>query len=90
MASVDDIDSNTAFAKKNNAGFAILSDPKKSAAKAFGVMSALGFSKRWTYYIGETGEVLKIDTNVQPLTAGKDIEANLEVLGVAKNEKSKY
>ena len=82
MASVDDIETNTAFAEKNNAGFAVLSDPSKTTANAFGVMSELGFSKRWTYYISGTGEVLKIDKNVNPLTAGQDIETNLQALGV--------
>lgn len=85
MASVDDVETNTAFAKKNNAGFAVLSDPEKTTAKSFGVMSKLGFSKRWTYYIGPEGELLKVDKNVKPLTAGKDIEETLVSLGVDRN-----
>ena len=59
MASVDDIETNTAFAKKNNASFPVLSDAEKNVALAYEVMSPLGFSKRWTYYIGTDGEILK-------------------------------
>ena len=81
MASVDDIETNTAFAKKNNASFPVLSDAGKNVALAYEVMSPLGFSKRWTYYIGTDGEILKIDKDITPLSAGEDIANNLEALG---------
>lgn len=84
MASVDDIETNTAFAKKNAASFPVLSDTNKEVAKAFGVKSPLGFSKRWTFYIGADGKILKIDKKVTPMSAGKDIATTLEALGVAK------
>ena len=86
MASVDDIETNTAFAKKNNASFPVLSDTDKKVAKAYGVKSPLGFSKRWTFYIDPQGKVLKVDKEVTPLSAGKDIAATLEELGIPKRQ----
>lgn len=86
MASVDDIETNTEFAKKNNATFPVLSDSTKAVAEAYGVKSMIGFSKRWTFYIGPEGEILKIDKKVKPLSAGKDIAATLTELNVAKSQ----
>ncbi len=39
---------------------------------------------RWTFYIGPDGKILDIDKEVKPQTAGKDVAAKLEALGVAK------
>ncbi len=81
MASTDSIEDNTAFAKKNGATFPILADSDKSVSKAFGVLAALGYSKRWTFYIDPDGKIVKIDTGVNPRTAGADLVANLIELG---------
>ena len=43
-----------------------------------------GMAKRWTFYIGKDGDILFVDTAVSPRTAGADIAAKLEELGVAK------
>jgi len=43
-----------------------------------------GVANRWTFYIGKDGKVLKIDRDVHPRTAGADVAAALESLGVAK------
>ncbi len=84
MASVDNIEDNTAFAAKNQAKFPIISDANKTVAKAYGVMSVLGFAKRWTYYIDPQGLVVMIDKDINPATAGRDIVKNLGTLGVEK------
>lgn len=77
MASVDSLESVTAFAEKNAANFPILSDASKDAARAFGVLSAMGFAKRWTFYIDTGGKIAYIDKRVSPSTAGADLAANL-------------
>ncbi len=82
MASVDSLEDNTAFAEKNDATFPILADPTKDTARAYGVLSAMGFAKRWTFYIDPQGQILKIDRDVNPRTAGENLVTNLQALGV--------
>jgi peroxiredoxin len=47
-------------------------------------MTGLGMAHRWTFYIGPDGKILAIDRDVKPSSAGKEIAAKLEALGVAK------
>jgi peroxiredoxin Q/BCP len=64
--------------------YPILSDPEKSVAKAYGVVTPereLPF--RWTFYIGADGKLLHIDREVKPQTSGPDVVARLKTLGVA-------
>ena len=84
MASVDDLETNTAFANEHEAGFPILADPSKQMSRAYGVLGALGVNNRWTYYIDASGKVLKIDTKTNPSTAGKDLTRTMEELGFPK------
>ena len=56
----------------------ILSDPDKSVARAYGVMTASGFPARWTFYIGKDGRILAIDKHVRTATHGADITSNLD------------
>jgi peroxiredoxin Q/BCP len=52
-------------------------------AKAYGVLKALGaYAARHTIYIGADGKILYIDREVKAGTAGADIAARLEQLGV--------
>ncbi len=81
MASVDNIEDNTAFAKKNKANFPILADPDKDMCDDYGVLSNSGYARRWTYYIDSQGIILMIDKSVNPSRAGKDLVENLKVLG---------
>ena len=37
---------------------------------------------RWTYYIGPDGKILYIDKDVKTMSAGADIAARLQSLGV--------
>ena len=42
------------------------------------------YARRFTYYIGLDGKILYVDQAVKPMTAGEDVAARLEALGVAK------
>ncbi len=80
MASVDDLETNTAFAEEHQAGFPILSDPTKAMSSAYGVLGSNGLNNRWTYYIGSDGTVLRIDRQTNPATAGADLVQTMQDL----------
>jgi peroxiredoxin Q/BCP len=82
MVSVDDVETNTRFAKEHEADFSILSNPEKNVAAAYGVLSPQGFARRWTFYIGTDGKILFIDKAVSTGTAGEDLARKLAELGV--------
>lgn len=84
MVSVDDLDTNTRFAKEHEADFPILSNPEKNVAGAYGVLSPMGTARRWTFYIGPDGKILFIDNKVSAGTAGEDLARRLGELGVKK------
>jgi len=84
MASVDPLEDNVGFAEENKADFPLLSDPTKAVAKDYGVLHLLGYAKRHTVYISDTGSVLKIDTSVNPKTSAEDMASTLGELGVTK------
>jgi peroxiredoxin Q/BCP len=84
MVSADDIETNTRFAKEHEADFPILSNPDKDVAAAYGVLSPGGTARRWTYYIGTDGKILKIDKAVSTGTAGEDLARTLGELGVKR------
>ena len=84
MASVDTLEDNTAFAKKESADFPLLADPAKTTATAYGVLSDRGFANRWTFYIGKDGRILYIDKTVKPATSAQDIVSRLGELGLPK------
>ena len=84
MISVDDLATNTAFAKEHEADYPILSDETKEVAKAYGVLGASGLASRWTFYIAPDGKILHIEKGVKPATAGPDMVAKLGELRIAK------
>jgi peroxiredoxin len=85
MASVDDPDTNKKFAESTEADFILLSDPAKSVATAYGVVTPEHqLASRWTFYIGPDGKILAIDREVKPGTAGEDMATKLQELGVKK------
>ena len=91
MASVDNLEANTAFAQKHSADFPILADPEKTTAKAYGVIRTdVGperqFAARWTFYIGPDGKILDIDKQPTTKTAGEVMQKKLEALGVKKKK----
>jgi len=64
-----------------------LSDPDKNVAKAYGVVTPeRELPYRWTFYIGPDGKILYIDKEVKTGSAGADIAARLEALGVKKTQ----
>ena len=84
MASTDTLADNTAFAEKNAATFAILADPDKTVSGAYGVLAPPGYARRWTFYIDRAGIIRKIDKEVNPAEAGRQLVANLEALEVPR------
>ena len=83
MASVDTPEDNKAFAEKEHADFAILSDPGKKVAAAYGVVNdQRPLAYRWTYYIGPDGKIIYIDKQVKAATSGEDVAAKLKELNV--------
>ena len=93
MVSVDDLETNTKFAKEHEADFAILADPEKTIANAYGVLGPSGLANRWTFYIGSDGKILFIDKGrgaVQTTNAGETMIAKLTELadkGLIKRKK---
>lgn len=89
MASVDPVEGekgNAAFAKAHGARFAILSDPTKATAAAYGVLSPAGYASRWTFYVGKDGRIAFIDRDVSSRlsTSAQDMAKKLAELGVPK------
>jgi peroxiredoxin Q/BCP len=93
MISVDSVEDNTAFAKKEGADFPILADPTKDVATKYGVLAdfskyGLGMvANRWTFYIGADGKILDIDKKVKPASSGEDAVAKLKELSVPLKKK---
>ena len=83
-ASCDPVETNEKFATSLKLDYPILSDPGKEVAKAYGVLTAKGYSRRWTIIIGTDGKILKIDKDVQFRSHGKDLVKALEELGIDK------
>jgi peroxiredoxin Q/BCP len=79
-ASVDDAETNARFAASLNLDFPILSDPTKTVARAYGVLSPSGFAKRWTFYIGVDGRILAVDRDVSASTHGRDVAEALATM----------
>lgn len=87
MISVDTLEDNTAFAKKEQANFPILADPTKQTAEKYGVLNPKGgFANRWTFYIGPDGKIQHIAKKVVPSTAGEDMAAQLAALNTPKRK----
>lgn len=84
-ASVDDAATNKKFADSLGLDYPILSDPTKTAAKAYGVLNpANGLAMRWTFFIGKDGRIAGIDEAVQPTTHGKSVADQAMKLGLSK------
>jgi peroxiredoxin Q/BCP len=86
-ASMDKPEKNRKFAESLELDYPILSDPDGKVAREWGVFSkVMRLPKRWTFYIGADGKVLHIDKDVKPATAGADLAARLEALGIPRAE----
>ncbi len=83
MISVDTPEENKRFAESLESDFPLLSNPTKEVAEAYGVVTAeRAFPFRWTFIIGGDGKILKVDKEVSPSSAGLDLVADLQELGV--------
>jgi peroxiredoxin Q/BCP len=78
--SVDFPDANARFAQSLGLDYPILSDPDKSVAKAYGVISPRGLANRWTFYIDKDGVIKEIDKKVNTSQAGADVAAKVKEL----------
>ena len=84
-ASCDGKDTNKKFADSLKLDYAILSDPSKKTAKAYGVVHAKrAVPERWTFYIGKNGKILHIDKKVKAGNHGNDIVKQLAKLDIEK------
>ena len=88
MASVDTPEQAKAFGEAHSADFALLADPDKKVAEAYGTLKDYGgqigvVSQRWTFYIGKDGKILAIDKAVKPATSAEDVAAKLAELKIA-------
>jgi peroxiredoxin Q/BCP len=81
-ASVDKPEDNKKFSEQLDLDYPILSDPDKTTAEAYGVMSNRGFANRWTFYIDKDGIIRAIDKKVKVGTAAEDIAAKVKELGL--------
>jgi peroxiredoxin Q/BCP len=92
MVSVDTLEDNTAFAKKENADFPILADPTRETARKYGVLADFSRFKlgevanRWTFYIGPDGKIVDIDKKVNPANSGADVVARLKALNAPRRK----
>ena len=76
---------NRKFADSLDLDYAILSDPKFSTGKAYGVITGeKKYPSRWTFFIGKNGKILYIDKKVKANTHGADCAARLKSLGVGE------
>lgn len=82
-ASTDDPETNARFAASLELDYPILSDQGRDVARAYGVVEGDGqYAERHTFYIGADGKILHIDRAVKVASAGADIAARLEQLGL--------
>ncbi len=79
--SLDTPEKNAEFAASMDARLPVVSDPKGTVAKRFGVLGIGGlYSRRWTFYVDAAGLLRAIDKQVEPATAGADIVRKLQQL----------
>jgi peroxiredoxin Q/BCP len=84
-ASIDKPETNRAFAESLELDYPILSDPGKQTARAYGVLRVMGLlAARHTFVIDSNGTILDINTRVRSRSAGEQLIARLESLGIAR------
>ncbi len=74
--SIDSADSHLAFIRKYKLPFALLLDPERKIATAYGAANGipiLGLDKRITYVIGDDGRILKVYPDVDPSSHAEQI-----------------
>lgn len=84
-ASCDSAATNKNFAKALDLDYAVLSDPDKSVATAYGVVhEGRAYPERWTFVIDSEGAILDIITDVDAGAHGAQLAARLEMLEIPK------
>ena len=84
-ASFDTAAENRAFAEKFHFNFPLICDTDHTIGKAYGADQGPGKgAQRVGVIIGPDGKILGIDREVKPGTAGEDMAAKLQELGVKK------
>jgi peroxiredoxin Q/BCP len=78
--SVQDVASKREFAAKHSLPFSVLADADKSVAKAYGVLSVLGYAKRETFVIDPQGRIARHYPDVDPKAHSKQLLADLQAL----------
>ncbi len=83
-ASVDSEETTRRFAASLDLDYPVLSDPTGVVARAYGVIGASGYPRRWTFYIGVDGRILAIDKQVRTASHGADVADALIRLNVPR------
>jgi peroxiredoxin Q/BCP len=78
--SVQDVASKKQFATKHSLPFSLLADTNKSVAKAYGVLSIMGFARRETFVIDPAGRIAKHYPKVDPKEHSKELLKDLQGL----------
>lgn len=78
--SVQDVASKKQFAAKNSLPFSVLADTDKSVAKAYGVLSMVGFARRETFVIDPQGRIVKHYAAVDPKMHSQQLLIDLTAL----------
>ncbi len=78
--STQDNESHAEFANKYNLPFLLLPDEEAEIAKAYGVGSVLGFTKRATFVIDREGIIARVYESVSPPGHASEILADLKAL----------
>jgi peroxiredoxin Q/BCP len=78
--SVQKVASKKEFAAKHSLPFSVLADADKSVAKAYGVLSIIGYARRETFVIDPQGRIAKHYPDVDPKAHSKQLLADLQAL----------
>ncbi len=78
--SVQDVASKKEFAAKHSLPFSVLADADKSVARAYGVLSMLGFARRETFVIDPSGRIAKHYPDVDPKSHSRQLLSDLQSL----------
>lgn len=78
--SVQNVASKKQFAAKHSLPFSVLADTDKSVAKAYGVLSILGYARRETFVIDPQGRIAKHYADVDPKEHSKQLLVDLKAL----------
>ena len=78
--SVQDVASKKAFASKFSLPFSVLADTDKSVAKAYGVLSLIGYARRDTFVIDPQGRIARHYLGVDPKSHSAQLLVDLKAL----------